>query len=114
VEALATVVAAELTVLIGGLAIVVVYGLLTGRINVVGLLSDKSAGKSRRAELSTARVQLLLATIVGALLWGLSFAKSGGQIPEPPQDLLLLLGGSHALYLASKSGTRLFATSHED
>jgi hypothetical protein len=111
VEALATFVAAELAVLVGGLAIIVAYKLLTGGINMVGLLSSKST--DRRGEFSPARLQMLVATIVGAATWGLGFASSG-QIPEPPRDLLLLLAGSHALYLGSKSGTRLFTLSQED
>jgi hypothetical protein len=57
---------------------------------------------------------MLMAAVLGITTWALGFASSGGKIPDVPNNLLLLLGGSHALYLGSKSGARLFATNLKD
>jgi hypothetical protein len=107
----------EVAVFLGGLGLLVGYRMLTGGINLVGLLSDKSnarTAQSSAGKLSPARAQLLMTTLVGASIWAFGFLKSGNQFPEVPQELLLLLGGSHALYLGSKSGARLLSTSAED
>ncbi len=118
-DALKTFVAAEVGVFAGGLAVLVAYRLLTADINIEGLLNDKSPGLRRRGrhaqgDFSPARLQMLLASLTGISVWALGFANSGGQIPDVPPDLLLLLGGSHALYLTSKSTARLHLTGEQN
>jgi hypothetical protein len=90
---------AESGVFLAALVLLVGYKAVTGEINTVGLVSDKAT-----RELSPSRVQLLGATLFGAGYWLLQVldASTGQQLPEVPRDLLLLLGGSHALYLGTK------------
>jgi uncharacterized membrane protein len=81
------------------LSALVAYKMLTGEINTVGLLSDKQTH-----EFSPARLQLLIATLFAGGYWFLKVLEPGTtQVPDVPQDLLLLFGGSHTLYLGSKS-----------
>ena len=93
---------------------VVVYRLLTGGIRTAGLLRDKATG-----QVSPARIQLLVLTLVGAgtylglVLEGLQHAASEAalgrelSLPSPPQELFWLLGGSQAIYLGAKSAAQL-------
>lgn len=95
----------ELTLILGGLALVVVYKLLTGAINMRGLLDDKKSHT-----LSPERVQLLVFTVMGAgyyLLLAIQQAPSG-KLPDIPGEALLLVGGSQAVYLGGKTWSHLF------
>ena len=84
-----------------GLAVVVFYRLLTGGINTKGLLHDKGTSSG----FSPARLQLLISTIVVAFYYiGQTLSnKNTGQFPTIPNEMLLILGGSHAFYLGSKT-----------
>lgn len=98
---LISVIRVEVWVLLGGLTIVVAYQLLTGRISVRGLLSGPDGN------LSAARVQLLVATLVGAFVYLSQVISQPGELPTVPTWLLVGLGGSELIYLwgkASKSG----------
>lgn len=99
-DALATVLRCEIWALLIGLASIIAYQLLTGRINTRGLLRDKMNGRA----FSPSRLQLLMATAAGALYYVLLiFAnEKPGEFPEVPRALLVLLGGSHAFYLGGK------------
>ena len=100
----------ELWLLIGGLALVVTYKMLTGGINMSGLLDDKAT----RA-LSPERVQLLVFTVIGAgyyLLLAMETASSA-RLPDIPEEVVLLLGGSHFVYLGGKSWSHFFPKSRE-
>lgn len=95
----------ELTLILGGLALVVGYKMLTGRINMSGLLDDK-----KTHALSPERVQLLIFTVLGAgyyLLLAIEQAPSG-RLPDFPGEALLLVGGSQAVYLGGKTWSHLF------
>ena len=89
------------------LALLVGYQMLTGRINTAGLLQDKE-----HKDLSPVRVQLLLFTLIGAgsyLALAADMIETGApSLPTVPAELLLLLGGSHAVYLGGKSYLRYF------
>jgi hypothetical protein len=100
VNTLASVLTIEAAVFVAALVLLVSYRLVTGEINTIGLLSDKWT-----REFSPARLQLLVATVLAAGYWFLKVLNpaAGNQLPDVPQDLLLLLGGSHTLYLGSKS-----------
>jgi hypothetical protein len=88
----------EIGFLLGGLLLVVIYQMLTGKINLNGLLTE---GRTR--EISPARVQLLVLTLAGALFYIYKATTTPGGLPEIPQELLLFLGGSHIVYLGGKT-----------
>ncbi|MBW7998478.1 MAG: hypothetical protein FVQ81_18280 [Candidatus Glassbacteria bacterium] len=101
----------EVWFLLGGLALVVGYKMLTRGINTAGLLQDKVQDKEHRG-LSPSRIQLLLFTLVGAGAYLASvpemFDAAAPKLPEVPAELLVLLGGSQAVYLGGKSYLRFF------
>ena len=104
-EVLTQIIRFELWLILGGLALVVAYKLLTGGINMTGLLDDKVS-----REPSPGRVQLLVFTVTGAsyyLLLAVDQAASGSLPPVPP-ELLLLVGGSQLVYLGGKARSHLF------
>ena len=68
----------EIWFLLGGLALLIGYQMLTGKINMQGLLDDKAAGG-----LSPGRVQLLVLTLAGAGYYLLLVAQ------QPPDASLL-------------------------
>ncbi|MBL8178646.1 MAG: hypothetical protein JNK48_28490 [Bryobacterales bacterium] len=84
--------------LLGLLAAAVLYRLLTGGIRTKGLLLD-SEGRSH----SPARLQMLVLSIGGAMHYLSLVAQNPAKLPDPPQELLLLVGGSHALFMGSKA-----------
>jgi hypothetical protein len=98
---------------VGAMAMIVAAALLTGRINLSGLLCVKTPSGARG--LSPARVQLLLATILAGVtyLGAVINARHSGTLPEIPAAGLGAIGASQAVYLAAKamkfltlSGTR--------
>ena len=97
---LSTVLKYEIWFLVMGLALIVVYQILTGMINVKGLLHKKNGDRG----FSPARLQLLAFTIAGAIsyLFLVLGNPESGTFPDVPLELLLVLGGSNLLYLASK------------
>ncbi len=106
-EQLAAFVEFEIWFLLGALALIVGYKMLTGRINTSGLLEDKE-----RRSLSPSRIQLLLFTFVGAGAYLAAvpemFDAAAPKLPEVPAELLVLLGGSQVVYLGGKSYLRFF------
>ena len=103
-ELLATFIRWEIWLVLTGLGAAVAYQALTGRINTRGMLFDKE-GKIRQ-HFSPARVQLLVITLSGAVYYLLRVIErpDAAQFPDMPPELLLILGGSHALYLGAKGG----------
>ncbi len=95
----------EVWLILGGLALVVAYKMLTGRINMQGLFDDKVTH-----ELSPGRVQLLVLTLVGAAYYLLLVAQQppDGSLPPVPEEVLLLVGGSNLVYLGAKARSHLF------
>jgi hypothetical protein len=98
--ALTTVLRYEIWIFLTVLAAVIVYQLSTGRINTRGLLRDKMKGRG----FSPSRLQLLMATMAGALYYLLLiFAnEKPGEFPEVPRELVMLVGGSHVFFLGGK------------
>lgn len=88
----------EIGLLLGGLIFVVIYRLVTGQINLSGLLTDGETGN-----FSPGRMQLLVFTLAGALYYIYLAASNPGQLPQFPQELLFLFGGSQLVYLGGKS-----------
>jgi len=100
VESLSIFVRYEIWLLILGLIFVVGYQLLTGRINTKKLLHNKTTDRP-----SPGRVQLLMLTLVGALYYLLRTADDPQKLPEIPNELLLILGGSNLVYLTGKASS---------
>ncbi len=96
----------EIEFLLAGLGAVVAFQIITGRINTKGLLSDKT--KKGVGTFSPARLQLLIFTLAVAFyVLGkvMNSIAAGGdpQFPQIDMNVLLILGGSHALYLGAKT-----------
>lgn len=91
----------EICGLVIGLAAIVFYRLLTGEIITKGLLDDKGS----RSGFSPARLQLLVSSVVIAAYYiGTALTNTNtGKFPTIPNEMLLILGGSHAFYLGSKT-----------
>jgi hypothetical protein len=89
----------ELTGFVYGLAAIVALRMLTGSINMRGLLRSKDAAQG----VSPLRVQLLLATLLvgGQVLRQIATAQ-GSTMPDISRDWLLLFGGSSGAYAAGK------------
>lgn len=80
------------------LAFLVAYSLLTARINLRGLLLDKSGSGRVRPE----RLQLLLSTIAFAAKYVNDSSTSTTALPHIDFTYLYLLGGSHGIYISRK------------
>lgn len=91
------------------LGFVVIYGLLTSRINVKGLFLDKSGSRAVRPE----RIQLLIATIVTAGKY-LSdvFGSTGSALPHIDPTWLYLVSGSNGIYIARKAYEKFRTAGH--
>jgi hypothetical protein len=89
----------ELMGFVLGLAVIVVFQLLTGHINMRGLL----AAKDRSTNVSPERVQLLVLTLsVGFAYINQVSAGDGATLPDIPNNWLYVLGGSSSVYAAGK------------
>ncbi len=107
-ETIAIFVQLEIWFILGSLALIVGYQMLTGKINTTGLLDDKT--DKQTAGFSPARVQLLILTLFGAGYYLLLTVKDGypTELPEIPQELLALVGGGNLVYLGAKVRSMLF------
>ena len=98
---------ARLTLLAGsawilGLAAVVLWQIVMGRISLAGLLDSKDADGS--PSFSPARLQLLIFTVVVAarFLQSVLADPGRGSLPSLPPGVVAALGGSQAVYLGGK------------
>jgi len=100
-ETLARVMRIEMSCFLIGLAAIVFWGMLTRVINTKGLLSNKGTSSG----FSPVRLQLLLSTLLVAFYYiGQALSNTNtGTFPTIPNEMLLILGGSHAFYLGSKT-----------
>ena len=105
--ALATFAKYEVGFLITALAAVLVYQMLTGAISMRGLLCEKTATGLGRV--SPARVQLLLFTLAMAM-YVLSQIIKLHEFPVIETKWLLILGGSHSIFLGAKGVLSLFTS----
>jgi hypothetical protein len=94
------VIAWEVWLFTAALAAVVAYQFLTGRINIDGLLQDKSSAGG----FSPMRLQLLLSTLSLALYYlAQVFSEPNpSDFPDLPTEMVLGVGASHTLYHGSK------------
>jgi hypothetical protein len=91
----------EIEFLLGTLAAIVVYQILTGKMNTRGLFNDE------HGVFSPGRLQLLLVTLACASYVFSqvldSIARGAAGFPTLDPKWLLALFGSHAIYLGGKS-----------
>ena len=80
---------------VAAVAVLILYRILTARIPLAGLFT--ADGQSFSPE----RLQLF-AMLLFALSAYVGMALQSGKMPDLPEEVLLLLGGSNALYLAGK------------
>ena len=87
---------------LGALAAIIAARLLSGEMNIAGLLRRK--GGTDKVDASPERVQLLLSTIAmaGTYMNQLLRHASSGQLPDIPDSWLGALGASHVLYMGTK------------
>jgi hypothetical protein len=97
----------EFGILLAAFAGVIVYQFLTGAIKMSGLLAEKN--QAGAGGISVARVQLLLFTLAIAY-YILSQTIEFRTFPEIETKWLLLLGGSHSVFLGAKGVLSLFST----
>jgi uncharacterized membrane protein len=96
----------ELSIFLAVLIAVVAFQILSGRIKTRGLLSEKT--KEGVVGISAARVQLLMFTLAFAF-YLLSEIVNSRQFPTIDTKWLLILGGSHSIYLGGKGLPLLFS-----
>jgi hypothetical protein len=90
----------ELLAFLYGLAAIVAFQMLTGRINLKGLFQQKDGSEQTSPE----RIQLLLATIAAASNYLGEVAKStSGTLPDVSNNWLYLMGGSSGIYAVGKA-----------
>lgn len=97
----------EFGVLLAAFAAMLVYKFLSGGVNMRGLLSEKTGGV--RGGISPARVQLLLVTVAIAF-YILSQVIKNQTFPNIDTKWVLMLGGSHSIFLGAKGVLSLFST----
>jgi hypothetical protein len=99
-DTLATALRYEMLILLTILIGIIGYRLLVQQINTEGLLMDKTGGR----KFSPARLQMLVVTMGIALYYILMVldAKDTGKLPDLPNEFLIALGGSHAIFLGGK------------
>jgi hypothetical protein len=98
----------EALIFLYGLAGTVAYQMLTGRINVSGLLAQKMKVKRGRPNTSPERVQLLLATLAAASNYlGQVAHAPPGTLPDISYQWLYLMGGSSGIYALGKAWNTL-------
>jgi hypothetical protein len=79
---------------------VVLYQMLTGRIKLTGLFSQKN----NTGQTSPERVQLLLATIAASASYLGEVARTtSGNLPDVSTNWLYVFGGSSGIYIAGKA-----------
>jgi len=93
----------EVWAFLGATAVIVVYKMLNGRINMAGLL------RGGTSLIAVHRLQMLAITLFVALdyLQRVASAPNFDSLPDEPQNMLLLLGSSQTLYLGGKGAELL-------
>ena len=97
----------EFGILLAAFAALIVYQFLSGAISMRGLLCEKTS--SGVGAISAARVQLLLFTLAMAF-YILSQVVELRAFPEIPTKWLLVLGGSHSVFLGAKGVLSLLSS----
>ncbi len=80
------------------MAAIIISRLITGRINLKGLLYEKNIAN----EFSPFRIQLLLVSVAVALYYLFKLYKDPTCFPMINKDVVLLFGVSNLVYIAGK------------
>jgi len=99
----------EVLAFLMGLFGAVCVQLLSGRINTRGLFTGQKGDGSEY--FSPERVQLLLFTLAAAFQFLSGVLRDSSQFPVVSDSWILLLGGSHVLYLGGKLGATFLSKS---
>ncbi len=102
-------VCAEVFLFLGALFLLVVSSMLSGRINMRGLLHGKKGDGT--TYFSPERVQLLLVTLGTAFQYLLNVQKDPSHFPPIDASWLAIFGGSHFVYLGGKLSASLLGRS---
>lgn len=97
----------EFGFLLAAFAAVLVYKFLSGGITMRGLLCEKTS--DGLGPISASRVQLLLVTLAMAF-YILSQVIETRTFPDIPTKFLVILGGSHSIFLGAKGVLSLLST----
>jgi hypothetical protein len=95
----------EVLLLLTGFFALVVLQLLTGEISTKGLLYGTKGDGSQY--LSPERVQLLLFTLALAFQYLAQVLSHPESFPVLPESWIVVMGGSHLVYLGGKLGALL-------
>lgn len=106
-ELLRTIAKYEALVFLAALTAVVFFKFFTGGITMRNLLREKNSVGD--GVVSAARVQLLLFTL-GMAFYVLSQVIETRQFPEIETKYLLVLGGSHTVFLGAKGAISLLSS----
>jgi hypothetical protein len=104
---LATLIEYGLLLWLGAMALAVLYRLLNGEMVTTGLLAHDDAGAAG-GETTPERSQYMLVILGAVAVYAYqALAAQHGtapikSLPEVPQNLLLIFGGSNVLYLSGK------------
>lgn len=91
----------EMIILLGGLMAIVLGKILTGSIATTGLLRTSKDDNS----FSPGRVQMLMATVIAGMYYLLQVIDhpTANSLPQVPNMLVGVVGGSHAIFLGGKA-----------
>jgi hypothetical protein len=115
-QLLITIVSWIVGLLLGGLVVVILYGILTRQINTRNLLYGRM--RDGTAYLSPERVQLMIFTLWVGLIYLLDVfetrflnptPETAHTLPDVNTQTLALLGGSQTVYLVGKALSMLVA-----
>jgi hypothetical protein len=95
----------EVLLLLTGFFVLVAIQILTGQISTKGLFYGTKRDGSQY--LSPERVQLLLFTLAVAFQYLGQVLSHPEAFPVPPESWIVVMGGSHMLYLGGKLGALL-------
>jgi len=97
VDLLAGLLRIEIAVLLGALALVVLFQMLTGWISFHGILSDQDGNASPE------RAQMLIVTLIAAFSYLAQVMDHTDRLPAVPEWMLVAFVGSQIIYLWGKS-----------
>ena len=101
----ATLITTAITLWIAAITALMAWKLLTGSIDLRGLLQGDRADGG--VYFSPGRVQLLIFTLLAAVHLLSQVATHPDRFPAIPHELLLVLGGSQLVYLGGKARAML-------
>ena len=109
IESVAAILKVALLWWVGAMLVLVAYRCLTGGIRLGGLFEHRDT-EGGALHFAPERVQLLLMFLFALAAYAKLGLEAHGRLPDVPNELLLPLAGSHAIYLSGKARRMLFTT----